>query len=169
MRDHAEKVVAIGNGTVGANALGMQVFVGLFAFARQQPPEDPRGFGTLDLERVIRGLAVGKQNRVLNVALGFYDDGRRRITVVEQLIGLVARRTQDRVRFQPGAFQDFVGLVLDEITARGDRAIALVAFVTQTVVGLFALWREFGRIDGAFDLSTDRPDPPASTPLLPQR
>jgi hypothetical protein len=33
VRDHAEKVVAIGNGTVGANALGMQVFVGLFAFA----------------------------------------------------------------------------------------------------------------------------------------
>jgi hypothetical protein len=49
-----------------------------------------------------------------------------------------------------------VGGVLDEVAARGDRTIALLAFVTQAVVRLFALWRELG-IDGAFDLSTDPP------------
>jgi hypothetical protein len=153
MRDHAEKVVAIGNSAIGTNTLGVQVFIGLFAFARQQPREDPRGFGTLDLERLIRGLAVGQQNRVLDVALGLHGDGRRRITVVEQLIGLVARRAEDRVRFHPGALQDVVGLVLDEIAGRRDRAIALLAFVTQAVVGLFALWGELGGIDGALTLA----------------
>jgi hypothetical protein len=153
MRDHTKKVVAIGQGAIGADALGAQVFVGLFAFARHQPREDPRGFGTLDLERVIGGLPVGEQNRVLNVALGFHDDGRRRIAPVEQLIGLVARRAQDRVCFHPGVFQDVVGLVLDEITSRSDRAIALVAFLAQAVVGLFALRGELGGIDGPLTLA----------------
>ena len=68
VRDHAEEVVAIGDGAIGAHALGVQVFVGLFAFGGQEPGEDPRGFGTLDLERLIRGLAVGEQDRVLDVA-----------------------------------------------------------------------------------------------------
>jgi len=130
------------------------VLVGLFAFGRQQLREDPGGFGTLDLKRLIRGRAIGEQRRILDVALRLHGDGRRRrrITVVQQLIGLVARRAKDCIRLQPGAFQDFVGLVLDEIAAGSDRAIALLAFVAQAVVGLFALWGEVG-IDGALTLA----------------
>jgi hypothetical protein len=153
MRDHAEKIIAIGHRAIGAHALGVQVFVGLFAFVGQQPREDSRGFGTLDLERLVRSLAVGMQNRVLDVALRCHDDRRRRITVIEQLISLVARRAQDGVRLHPRAFQDLVGRVLDEIAARGDCAIALVAFVTQAVVGLFTLWGEISGVDGALTLA----------------
>jgi hypothetical protein len=50
-------------------------------------------------------------------------------------------------------FQDVVSVLPDEFAARGNRAIALVAFVAQAVVGLFALRGEVSGIDGALTLA----------------
>ena len=50
-------------------------------------------------------------------------------------------------------FQDIVCFLLDEIAGRGDRAIALLAFVMKALVGLFALWGEVGGLDGTLTIA----------------
>jgi hypothetical protein len=98
------------------------------------------------------------QHRVLDVALRLHCNSRRcrRTAVVQQLVSFVARRAEDDFRIRPGAFQDIVGRVPDEIAGRSDRAIALLAFVMQALVSLLALRGELGGIDRASTLARPR-------------
>ena len=145
--DQAEKVVAIGERIVRPHALDREETVGLLTFEGQQLRPASRAACARSNSSVVSAAARScLEHGVFEHAFPRHGDARRqrRIALLHAQIRLLARFEQHRIRFLARAAEHLVGAFDHRIPARGQRAIALLAFVPEALVGLLALGRWVG-------------------------